>query len=337
MRIAIVMLIAVVVLVWLFIAPPDVTTDVQPSGDRIESTETENVIVRVGSELPGESISPSADVPVIAFPNGNSYEILLRPAPQESLDIEISAADYFQQLKVQAIGGDGAAAHRIHRLMSSCESAYRDPQELEAAINRMYETRVWPLGPGMKVENPQLIGEDRSLPVLEKSLRNHAKSCESFTDRDIASAQDWLKFAADLNDVGALMDYADVVNIDESGTDSRIRYTPSGVDALEQAWKQGRVHALHELSAIYRAGSESIQPDRVKASAYLYLNTHLRIIQIERRDPMPEGFPAQGLIAGKRELLDQQMLRLRPSEVDAALEMAEDLLRNNPDCCFDYF
>ena len=117
----------------------------------------------------------------------------------------------------------------------------------------------------------------------------------------------------------------------------RPAYSTASLENLERAWKQGKVHALHELSEIYRAGSESILPDRVKASAFLYLNTHLRVIQIERRDPMPEGFPAQDLIAGKKEFLEQQMLQLRPSEVDAALEMAEELLRNNPDCCFDYF
>jgi hypothetical protein len=337
MRLGIAVLVGVAVLAWLVIGTPDPPdeprlSDTARVADDDQDQSRPTAAIAVADEAPERSESP-----VVVFPNGNTYEIALRPEPRLSLPAGLTAAEYFLQLKIQAMGGDGAAANRIYGLLRGCASAYRNPVALEAAVNEMYATRVRPPGPGEQIANPELIDNDRSLEDIEGQLRGHSASCADISDADINSAEGWLKLGVELDDVDSLMNYANVTSFDSYEDGVRPAYSTAGVEILERAWKQGRVHALHELSEIYSAGSESIQPDRVKASAYLYLNTHLRVIQIERRDPMPEGFPAQDLIDGKTEFLEQQMLQLRPFEVDAALEMAEDLLRNNPDCCFDYF
>lgn len=337
MRFGIAIMVGLAVLAWLMIGTPDPPDEPRLSDtvhvfDHDQDEPGPAAAIAMADEAPAHVESP-----VVVFPNGNTYEIAFRPEPRLSLPAGLTAAEYFLQLKIQAMGGDGAAANRIYGLLRGCESAYRDPVALEAAINELYATRVRPPGPGKQVANPKLIGNDRSLEDIEGQLRSHSASCADISDADISSAEDWLKLGVELDDIDSLMNFANVTSLESYEDGVRPAYSTASVEILERAWKQGRVHALQELSEIYRAGSESIQPNRVKASAYLYLNTQLRVHQIERRDPMPEGFPAQDLIAGKREFLEQQMLRLRPFEVDAALEMAEELLRNNPDCCFDYF
>ena len=114
-------------------------------------------------------------------------------------------------------------------------------------------------------------------------------------------------------------------------------YPIESISVLERAWMRGNVHALLELYQIFQRGSEFIPRDHVKAHAFLYLNTHLRVLQIERRKKIPAGFDGKGRISGKRAFLKQSMMRLRPSEIDEAMALAEEIMRDNPQCCFDYF
>ena len=335
MRIIAVVVTALALLAWFLTQRPEPLPEVQQAHDQlVETDDRRSVADQVDSSPPAATVDDSA--PVVRFPNGNEYQIALRNPPDSPWQIELPISDYFQKLKVKAMGGDGAAAHRIFLLLRSCESAYRDSQQLEAAINEMYQTRIMPRGPGSDNPGEHLIDDQRPLADVESQVRQHSQSCETFTDADINAARDWLKLGVDAGDVGAMMDYAQLTMYENSSDNGRPNYPQESVEVLERAWMEGRVHALQELAEIYRLGSEHVAADRVMAHAYLYLNTQLRTIQIERRNPMPEGFQPQSLIAGKKAYLEQHMMLLRPSEVDAAMALAEDLLISNPNCCFDY-
>ncbi|MBT8079925.1 MAG: hypothetical protein KJO31_15205 [Gammaproteobacteria bacterium] len=289
---------------------------------------------------PAEPANPLADAldsdPVVHFPGGSRYEISLRPLPDPPLNKQESISGYIHDLKISALSGDGTAAFQLYYQLSSCKNAYRDAAELESAIQRMYETRIYPPDALGGSDTSLRVDDVWSLEAAEQELRESAGNCAALDAADIASAGDWLRLGAELDDAPSLVTYATREGPD-SGQDQSAVQSLADEAALRRAWMQGSVTALERLSVLYRDGSSNTAPDAVMAYASRYLFDRLLQVQLDNIADRPAGFPSQAFVAENRDTLNEMMLSLRPSEVDTAIAIAEDMLRGNPKCCFDSF
>jgi TPR repeat protein len=240
----------------------------------------------------------------------------------------------YEKFANQAKRGNGEAAFALYQLLSACTHAYTDPQDLEAAIDKMYQTRTFPIGPASNASQNTPFDGGVNLEMFEIAIRGQAKSCSEMTVKQLESTEKWLFMAADLGHDSALIDYAASQMYETVDGDLQANYQMTSVEFLERAWLQGNVRSLLHLWEIYGNGSPHIDADSTKAYAYIWLQTHLRIAQY-RSDSRRAPEEREELVAMKLEFLQHQTSKMRLSELNRALQLAEEILRANNDCCFD--
>jgi hypothetical protein len=114
----------------------------------------------------------------------------------------------------------------------------------------------------------------------------------------------------------------------------QVNYQITSVKYLERARLQGNVRSLLHLWEIYSNGSQHIDTDSTKVYAYIWLQTHLWIAQY-RHDSRRTPEEREGLVAMKLEFLEHQTSKMGLSELTVAMQLAEQILRANDDCCLD--
>ena len=133
-----------------------------------------------------------------------------------------------------AESGDPWAAYVLRGFLRNCDNSFRTEDELEAAIVRLYETRLIPSRTGDAVHS----GEFNPRGV-EKRLRKTFARCRSVPDVAIEGSKGWLKHAAYLGLPTAMQEYADSIRPTEPDEAFRMYADLWELGSANGAWRTG--------------------------------------------------------------------------------------------------
>ena len=224
----------------------------------------------------------------------------------------------YPRLEARAENGDGQAAYELFRALSFCgEFEFRTRDKLEAAIERLYQTRTLPSVPAGVPTN---MIDDERLGTVETTLRNQFEHCEGVEDDRIAEAEDWLQLAASLGHVESWH------YLGGRSNDAASR------SFLESAWLAGDIDAAYQLAAAYSEYSD--QPaDHVRAYAYGYLYRALLEAEYQHHGLLEERPITMRFLERADQWLDAEREQLQPWQIVEAIDMARGLLESNTACC----
>ncbi len=246
---------------------------------------------------------------VVEFPDGECLPFHLRAAPASPTPPTGRMLDVYEKLRDEA----NAAAVLSH-LLQACGGAHRTVEELEYAIDQIQQTHTVPL-PGS--EAPATIVGTDDMSVVEQIYRNAYVRCNGVSEKQIEEADDWLKLAAELGDTRAMMTV---------GQTLLGRRDPRAQLYLESAWSAGDVDAASLLWYFHSRASPE-QANLTIGYAYKYLH-----------DQIINGSIAAGATLRGRPISPEASrnaaLQLSPTELNEALLLAKDILRQNHNCCF---
>jgi hypothetical protein len=144
-------------------------------------------------------------------------------------------------------------------------------------------------------------------------VRDTKTACTQTADYYAAERDRWLQKAAEAGNVHAILKYSET--------------SRSSFDALEDAWNAGYIPPLGRLAKLF---SERALADdgksNIRALAYLWLQAHLQ--------DAAAGEGRRGYVASLYEGLHLKLAQLDQRDVEQAIQMAKELLRNNTHCCF---
>jgi hypothetical protein len=218
--------------------------------------------------------------------------------------------------------GDASAAFVLSKVLSECRESYTTNEELERAVDALYQTRRIER-PSENPGPPTYLGKGE-LKNQELAMRNRFFQCEGITEyqKDVESIE-WLTVSADSGFVLAQLELASLHFETENFKLSQ-KY-------FEMTWQSsGSVLAAEGLHEIYKSGGGGIDPNPTKAAAYMYLSTYvfLEYVPAETSGPL-----LTRLRDRKRQALEAELLGLNPFEMKSAIEMAKEILTENENCC----
>jgi hypothetical protein len=262
-----------------------------------------------------KTIATSSQGKPLIFPDGEVIEIIWR----ESMRPTVSAfgVDNYEILREAALTGDAIASIMLYEMQRSCQSHYDSEEDLEAAVDQLYQTHTIPR-PGQ--ERPTKIGDPEKLEEFATMMRSSYARCEKLFAYQGNFDEKWLERSA--NDGWPLA----MIELGQQQKDQE-----SARNLYQAAWDAGSVQSLSLLSEIIKRSYESGEDPNANVEAFAVLLTYTIIETTLLKD--------QGRIAGrhatslKAKLEDEQKLLL-PQERNEALEMSKQMIRSNPNCCF---
>jgi TPR repeat protein len=225
-------------------------------------------------------------------------------------------ADEMKSLIDAAAAGDRRAAFDLATGLRACARAYRRPDELEAAISMLRTQRK--LKTADMSAPLDVISNAETELLVQRELVEPFEYCRGVERNTISRADEWLRRSAKAGypaAVQALLPELD--NSDES------------IALLESAWRDGRTWALEPLALRYSEGVAGRAPDLIRAYAYRLL--HVRLL--EAMTAAPPGPVATKVLTQARADLDALGRQLKPAQLSASTELAEELLTRNSRCC----
>lgn len=306
----------VTTLTWQKLKEPQVSQSTSVAKASVQKAPSQNV-----AEI--QLINPEKDLDYpgeveIYFPNGEIVSIILHTYPGDSVASQTELLDNYHYYRDLAMEGNGTVGFRLYNVLRACKSqAYDDPEELDAAIDTMYQSRQVPQGP----DRPTLYNDSMNLEMFEQGLRQHSRSCSKITNEDYEDSRLLLEAAAASNYMPAIITFANHFQFMQ----------PESIDTLDHAWRLGNIHSLHQLSQIYDRGVEGVEPDPIKSFAYIYLHSHLRIQDAQMY--APGGQFAERIMASRKNYLKYRAHRLHAYQVNEGIELARQLLLENANCC----
>lgn len=154
-----------------------------------------------------------------------------------------------------AESGSSVAAYYLYRLLMGCRNGYSSAEQLEAAVERLHQTRTYP---AEHADN--LLDDERSAADVEANTRRVFERCADVTDDMTADAENWLEMSSDSGNRIARDDFGQLL----------VREDPVRAAKHYQAiWEEGGALGAHGLSLMYERGWPGQEPDRVKSIAFI--------------------------------------------------------------------
>ena len=258
----------------------------------------------------------------IAFPDGESVQIKIRSSPEWRIvdKDEAPLAELYSQLRQEALAGDASAAFLLSTALNGCDFAYPDEVSMNEAIDHLRRTGEL-RAPGTAEPTPIRPGSDIS-QVEEDLFRRPFRFCRGISLEQRAESTTWLKMAAEQGHPGAAIAYA-----------RKLGRSNEAVRMYEIAWRDGKYDAAGQLAKLYEQGKGTERaPDAVKALAYYYLYNKITLHRLQgATTPIrSRGYELE------RQDLDSRMASAAPEVRDAAMRLAKQLLRENPNCCYGF-
>lgn len=315
---------AVPVTAWLFARANDLTPPAPPV--------TSTGIHSTAREAPGTHADPRALVEprttaeringprtVVSFPWGEVVNVPVRLAKRDSNRDPPRFGDAYAGLRIRATNGDASAAGQLARGLMYCARAFTTDAEMARAVEQLHQNRVLQRA-DMPVGEP-VSGELNVNEVEAEQIREPYEYCQGLSAAQKQEAQQWLLRAADAGDPWALFEHA-----------RQLGTSPGAFRAWERLWNTGVSQgSLGHLSWLSEHGhrNEPQTPDVVSAYAYSYLDHQLVKSTYEG---VNSPIYAQ-MIEGKAARLADLERRLRPAEIQAAIQQAKQILVENRACC----
>ena len=255
-------------------------------------------------------------VPVV-FQNGDRVLVDFRAPVRDHQWRPTILADEYNGLADAADSGDASAAYVLGSALENCQEAYTTSEELNQAIDQLYQTLTVPI-PGQDI--PAEFNIDVDLANVETSLRQAFDMCRDITAEQKAESVSWLVKAAESGHAYAAR---------RLGTRSIAPRAPE-LDAykfLMLAWRSGDMAALGALWTYYMKESAAA-PERINAIA----SFNLYITLMEAAKTLGMRFPDQ-LLNSQRAWFDSESAYLSPYDLDRAIGISEQMLRDNENCC----
>ncbi|MGH8194919.1 MAG: hypothetical protein ACREQ8_11035 [Woeseiaceae bacterium] len=290
------------------------------ASDTIPDSTTPSAAVKVHNDSPGQTISnvksedQQEDMSAIEFPDGEHVTFRLRTPPRLQSPRDEKVVDVYDELSAAANLGDADAAMVLSNLLNECSMAHRSEQELNHAIDVLYQTHTVIL-PGS--ERPATVVGTDDMRVVEQRIRKQYEQCRGLSDKQIDQADRLLQQAATLGNSHALMSVAQTMLGHRD---------PKAEHYLEMAWLAGDLEAASHLWYFYCNAPPGRQ-DLVKGYAYKYVHDHVLRTAIEN-GAILRGPPMS------TDSTEDASLRLNSRQEREALSLAKELLRQNPLCCF---
>lgn len=292
-------------------------TEIRPkeSDSSLLSTERPNVIVTEGADT-SETDRPFDHV--VTFPDGEQYQVRMRPGPKHVIKYPDVLIDEYDSLRLSAENGHPESAFVLHRALEQCrEQAYADEQELAEALETLRQTHivVWPNGRKARISDPT------DVEGYESALTQPFKLCQGISAAQKAESNGWLEKAAKRGYRGAMMRLGEIHGNSEKA-----------LEVMQEAWLNGHVLAVLKLADLHRMGwsdGEKLNRDDVAAYAHLYLYAQLMEPALGGSGDLMASIHAE-----KRRELQLSAERLQPHELEQALEQAKAILKSNENCCY---
>lgn len=254
----------------------------------------------------------------IAFPDGTTIHVTLKPVvvPWSGVQMPERLADAYADLKQRAEGGDAPAARTLYQWLSRCDRAFEDEASFNAAVERLHTERVL-MSPN--ASGPRRLPAGADVAEWERlELRQPYEFCKGITAGQKAEAGSWLQLAARAGDYIALQRWA-----------QSLGDTPEGLAALEDLWNRGFSSVLSALAIRNSRGILSAAPDHVRAYAYSFINFKL----LEAAYEGSSSPTRRMMLMAVEDSLRYRGGLLTPQETQRAIELAAQLLAENPNCC----
>ena len=262
----------------------------------------------------GSALSESKDK-LLVFPDGEVLEVKWRKHKQPT--VSQYGVDNYEILREAALTGDAIASIMLYEMQRSCQSRYESEDELEAALDQLYQTHTIPI-PGR--EQPAGLGDPERIDRMEAQMRSKYSRCKKLLAYQGNLEEKWLERSA--ND-GWPLAMIELGQQQEDQESARILY--------QAAWDAGSTQSLDLLSEIIRQSYENGVDPSANVEAFAMLRTYTIIETTLLKN--------QGRIAGRQAArlqakLDEEQKLLLPQELEEALEMSKQMIRSNPNCCF---
>lgn len=255
----------------------------------------------------------------ITLSTGEELRINWRDMPSPRMDISPPYADDHVRLRKEALNGDPVAGFVLWQILDSCEFGYSDRQQFEAAIKMLNETHYL-LVPGRK--EPVLLTNMKAVEGWQKVLPTLHHQCQGITADHKAEALTWLAIAVQSGLPLAMM------RMSENITDFK-----QGVELDEARWSAGDAMALRDLAGRYYYSYSSGMHLQNKTKFYAALYAFAQIARARFSTPQDLASNRYQYVEDELNAATQELL---PHELTEAISMAEDILRSNPNCCFEF-
>lgn len=211
------------------------------------------------------------------------------------------------------------AGFMLWQILDSCEFGYSDRQQFEAAIKMLNETHYL-LVPGR--QEPVLLTNTKAVEGWQRVLPTLHYQCQGITADHKAEALNWLDVAVQSGMPLAMM------RMSENVTDYK-----QGVELDKARWRAGDATALRDLAGRYYYGYNTGMHPQNKTKYYAALYAFARIARTRFSNPQDRASDRYQYVENELNAATQEML---PHELAEAVSMAEDILRSNPNCCFEF-
>lgn len=256
----------------------------------------------------------------VTFADGTRIPITMRPVDLTSPPFAAPErlVDRHADLVRLAREGYPGAPRTLSKWLKICQRTPPDQASLDRAIERLHATRevTWsdPSRPTLKLRP----GAD--LKQFEKvELREPYEFCQGITAEQKVQAGQWLQVAVEAGDLQAVQEYA-----------AGLGDTAEALQMWETLWEeQGSRSSLQPLAIIYSRGVGGVQPDHVRAYAYLLIEQ--KLLELVERESV--GQSQRAMLAAMDQSLRHMGGFLDPQQTQAATVLAQRLLAENPNCC----
>ena len=258
----------------------------------------------------------------IRFPSGESVGVTLALRLETTTGPEV-LADAYDSLRAAAESGDAEASYVLHQSLIACQRAVTDAADLAKVTKSLRDTGYLTLPDS----GHSIPIEPDDIPKVERNLHSQFSFCQGLTVEQLGESNTWLVKAADNGHSLAQLFYGrDLLRREKSASyEEASRY-------LEAAWLDGHIDSLQHLAKIYRDGRLDrppfVQPDPVAGYGYFYAFAKLTEARVSGG-----GDIAKRMAAALEQELDQQASSLSQHDIDAAMWIAKDLIKNNRNCC----
>ncbi len=271
------------------------------------------------------AVQESNSASTLSFGLLNSLVIPTREAPAREHPAVVAAYagenhDLFNTLVELGDAGNAVASYSAYKLLRKCNSLNMTEEELDTAINRLYETRNPPHS------SPENISDRFNPKTAEVNMRRTFAQCRAIPEDQISNRTKWLRKAAQDGSSLAIQEYGDSI----------VHKRPKeAFHEYNRLWELGGAMGADKLSKMYATGWQGQEPDLVKAAAYGYIATQSMLDYFDSIDNIYGSTIFEQVKLDHVEIQRGYLMRIKPAEQDRAVELAQDLLDKNPNCCFN--
>ena len=223
-------------------------------------------------------------------------------------------ADIYDALKDLAQKGDPSGAYSLHLWLTECSAAPVEEASLTAAVKKLREEGLMPIGDGKYFPTSSPARE-------EDSLRRRFAFCEGITQEARDDADFWRDSAVSSGVIFALSEKARDL-FQESPRDALAAY--------QALWdNDGDSGALAPLAFLYEKGLAGGGKDLVQAYAYKFADFKLR----DSVYGESVFHSHRNMLRAAEDALRRHASYLTPEKTLKAEEMGKKLLAENANCC----